>query len=115
MAGHGLRGVNIRQRLDEDELDGQELRTLTFGDRTISYDTGLNFAPKYGERSKQAHMPMQLTDKCNSSGYDFYLQNHMPIAHMITSCLSSAEDFMCVLRLVSLHCFSDTSRRPLAC
>jgi len=48
MAGHGLRGVNIRQRLDEDELDGQELRTLTFGDRTISYDTGLNFAPKYG-------------------------------------------------------------------
>ena len=61
MAGHGLRGVNIRQRLDEDELDGQELRTLTFGDRTISYDTGLNFAPKYGEWSKQAHMPMQLT------------------------------------------------------
>ena len=60
MAGHGLRGVNIRQRLDEDELDGQELRTLTFGDRTISYDTGLNFAPKYGEWSKHAHMPMQL-------------------------------------------------------
>ena len=51
MAGHGLRGVNIRQRLDEDELDGQELRTLTFGDRTISYDTGLNFAPKYGKWS----------------------------------------------------------------
>ena len=73
MAGHGLRGVNIRQRLDEDELDGQELRTLTFGDRTISYDTGLNFAPKYGERSKQAHMPMQLTAICKSFGNNFYL------------------------------------------
>ena len=73
MAGHGLRGVNIRQRLDEDELDGQELRTLTFGDRTISYDTGLNFAPKYGEWSKQALLPMQFTAKCKSSGNNFYL------------------------------------------
>ena len=59
MAGHGLRRVSCKQegevrRLTGGEQEGQELRTLTFGDRTISYDTGLNCIPKYGEWPKYA-------------------------------------------------------------
>ena len=53
MAEHGLRRVSYKQegrvRRVGGEQEGQELRTLTFGDRTISYDTGLNSIPKYGE------------------------------------------------------------------
>ena len=58
MAGHGLRRVSYKQegqvRRVAGEEEGQELRTLTFGDRTISYDTGLNCIPKYGEWSRYA-------------------------------------------------------------
>ena len=62
MAGQGLRRVSYKQEGqvtrkvagEQEEERGQELRTLTFGDRTISYDTGLNCVPKYGEWSKYA-------------------------------------------------------------
>ena len=58
MAGQGLRRVSYKQegegRRVAGEQEGQELRTLTFGDRTISYDTGLNCIPKYGEHPKFA-------------------------------------------------------------
>ena len=61
MAGQGLRRVSYKQEGEgrrgvagEQEQEGQELRTLTFGDRTISYDTGLNCIPKYGECPKYA-------------------------------------------------------------
>ena len=51
MADQGLRRLSCRQEVPVRMLaEEQELRTLTFGDRTISYDTGLNCVPKYGEQ-----------------------------------------------------------------
>ena len=51
MADQGLRRLSCRQEVPVRRLaEEQELRTLTFGDRTISYDTGLNCVPKYGEQ-----------------------------------------------------------------
>ena len=51
MADQGLRRLSCRQEVPVRKLaEEQELRTLTFGDRTISYDTGLNCVPKYGEQ-----------------------------------------------------------------
>ena len=67
MAGQGLRRVSYKQEGDrrrvvagEQEQEGQELRTLTFGDRTISYDTGLNCIPKYGKCQNMRQLNNQI-------------------------------------------------------
>ena len=57
MADQGLRRLSCRQEVPVRRLaEEQELRTLTFGDRTISYDTGLNCVPKYGEQRCTCHV-----------------------------------------------------------
>ena len=59
MADQGLRRLSCRQEVPVRRLaEEQELRTLTFGDRTISYDTGLNFVPKYGEQPSNVVLVM---------------------------------------------------------
>ena len=59
MADQGLRRLSCRQEVPVRRLaEEQELRTLTFGDRTISYDTGLNCVPKYGEQSSNIVLVM---------------------------------------------------------
>ena len=59
MADQGLRRLSCRQEVPVRMLaEEQELRTLTFGDRTISYDTGLNCVPKYGEQPSNVVLVM---------------------------------------------------------
>ena len=59
MADQGLRRLSCRQEVPVRRLaEEQELRTLTFGDRTISYDTGLNCVPKYGEQQSNVVLVM---------------------------------------------------------
>ena len=61
MADQGLRRLSCRQEVPVRRLaEEQELRTLTFGDRTISYDTGLNCVPKYGEQPSNVVLVMSM-------------------------------------------------------
>ena len=87
MAGHGLRRVSYKQEGQvRGEQEGQELRTLTFGDRTISYDTGLNCIPKYGKWPKYAST--ELSKIC------LWPINFLPI---VLEMLISWEYFVCLL------------------